>query len=205
MRCEDFEVRLNEVLDERRTISSADDLTDHVRDCGNCRSLARSYEAVFAGLRQAAIPAEPEWVTRRVLAQLEPATVRLPWRRAATVLALAATLLLAVGLGWVIKPSRPVATNSPKSLGGAFHDQPHLAQTPTVGNARSRRAGTQGVAPAPTALSSGPNANELMGLIPAADWAQDVADGLEPVTQPTVGAITGFLRLWGVGDEGRRS
>ncbi|HQU42319.1 MAG TPA: hypothetical protein PK867_05880 [Pirellulales bacterium] len=205
MRCEDFEGRLNEVLDERRAISSADDLTDHIRECGDCRSLARSYEAVFAGLRQAAIPAEPEWVTRRVLAQLEPATVRLPWRRTATVLVLAASLLLAVGLGWIMKPNQPVDANSRKSLGVAVYDQPGLGQTHAVGNDITRRAAIPSVAPPPTAAPGDPDANELMGLIPAADWAHDVADGLEPVTQPTVGAITGFLRLWGVGDEGRRS
>jgi hypothetical protein len=51
MRCDEFEVRLNEVLDQRREPGSDVGLAQHMRQCGECRSLANSYQAVLQGLR----------------------------------------------------------------------------------------------------------------------------------------------------------
>lgn len=195
MRCEDFEIRLNEVLDDRRPISSAADLSEHIRDCSECRQVARSYEAVFAGLRQAAVPAEPEWVSRRVLEQVQPRFARLTLRRAETLLALAAALLLAVGLSWLARPNRPIASSRLKTI-----DLPHARQP--AAEKVAEQAARSNVAS--TDLMSEQN-GDLMEFLPSSAWAHDVADGLQPVTEPTVGAITGFLRLWGVGDEGHRS
>ena len=67
MRCEDFESRLNEVMDDRRPLSSAADVEDHVRQCGECRELARSYEAVLTGLRQGMPQGAPSWRTQQIV------------------------------------------------------------------------------------------------------------------------------------------
>lgn len=194
MRCADFEVRLNEVLDERQPISSAADLNEHIRECRECRYLARSYEAIFAGLREAVIP-EPEWVSRLVLEQVQPRFGRLPLRRAATLLALAATMLLAVGLSWLARPNRPVASSRLKTINIP------LDQVPGPAKIDERAVVSNGGSAADKQAPS----NEFMELLPSSQWAQDVAEGLQPVTQPTVGTINDFLQLWGVGDEGHRS
>lgn len=196
MRCEDFEVRLNEVLDERRPISSEPDLGEHIQDCVECRWLARSYEAVFAGLREAVIPAEPAWVSRRVLEEVRPRALLLTFRRAETLLTLAAALLLAVGLTWLVaRPSRSVASSRLKQIDLPLAGHPaanRIAEKPALPNDGSP-------------IDEQETTAEFLEYLPGSQWAQDVADGLQPVTEPTVGTITGFLRLWGVGDEGHRS
>lgn len=196
MRCEDFEARLNEALDERRPISSVPELNQHIDDCVECRWLARSYEAVFAGLREAVIPVEPEWVSRRVLEEVRPRTVLLTFRRAESLLTLAAALLLAVGLTWMVaRPSRSVASSRLKQI-----DIPLTEQT--AGNSTVEKPGLPNEG---SPIDDQETTAELLDYLPGSQWAQDVADGLQPVTEPTVGTITGFLRLWGVGDEGHRS
>jgi hypothetical protein len=208
MRCEDFESRLNEVLDNRSPLSSAPDVEDHVRQCGECRELARSYEAVLLGLRQGTPQGEPSWPSRQIVRQSRgPRVLRFTDRRPAVfALAIAASLLLVLGLSWTATHhERPNATGG---AGKLVHNPPlkHVtpppntpaagAHQPTVARLPSTDAGS---IPPPS------NVDGLMLSLPGTDWAQDLADGLQPVTQPTVGAISGFLNLWGVGDEGHRS
>lgn len=225
MRCETFEWRLNEVLDQRRPLSSASDVEEHIRQCGSCRELARSYESVLSGLAQAAVPAESTGLTQRVLVEVSrPSTILFPRRRARLALAAAAALVAAVGVSWMF--------NGAGRRGEALHDGPTVdrhrlvdAELPgktdlaTQGASAKKqpleepsggehvRAEVLSPMPQATALLDPAlmKADELLGSLPGTEWAQEVADGLQPVTRPTVGAINGFLHLWGVGDEGRRS
>ena len=217
MRCEDFESRLNEVLDERRPLSSAADLEGHVRQCGACRKVARSYEAMLAGLHYDAPPAEPVWLTARVVAEAgrhigeagRGKVLRFP-RRAPAVALAASVLLLAVGLAWVnhrrgqlpdadgTRNAAQVAQVNPPA------DEPVKVKMPSP-RGHERPTGKRPVGPEATSADG----DDLLSSMPAAKWAQPgaewahgVADGLQPVTRPTVGAINGFLNLWGIGDRG---
>ncbi|HVX13674.1 MAG TPA: hypothetical protein VHC22_21000 [Pirellulales bacterium] len=227
MRCDEFESRLNEVLDERRPLSSAPDIEEHARRCGQCREVARSYEAMTAGLHYDTVPTVPEGLTARIVneamrsgrearpAERHVAVLRYPRRLPAAAL-LAAVLLLAVTLTWIDHrrgsdgPRGKAETDSV-----AQADRPRPAQVlnqkpPGAGSAIDEQVDR---ATAPHETDSFASQNLLnLGSLPAAgwaqpgaEWAQEMADGLQPVTRPTVGAINGFLNLWGIGDEGRRS
>jgi hypothetical protein len=91
---------------------------------------------------------------------------------------------------------------------GGLHDGGLHGQALATGG-QHQRGDARAAARPPLAISfldpSQLKADDLINSLPATGWAHDVADGLEPVTKPTVGAINGFLQLWGVGDEGRRS
>jgi hypothetical protein len=218
MRCEDFEARLNEVLDERRPLSSAAELEEHSRQCSGCRELVRSYEAMLVGLTYENVPAVPAWLTARIVKEAAPALdrssakiVRFPPRIAALALA-AAVLLMAVGWTWMTNARRPAIDDGQNS------------GSEIIAHAVPGRRTKQPQPPAPIAVpvkpvkevasSNRPSHETKPGssilpngewVQPGAEWAQEVADGLQPVTRPTVGAISGFLNLWGIGQQGRRS
>jgi hypothetical protein len=240
MHCEDFEARVNEVLDARQPLSSASDLSEHIRQCAPCRSLARAYEAMLVGFEQSEVPPEPASLTPRVLSQLGWPDRSIPGRsiaaqpapstrshvlafpiRGAIAVAAAAVLLAAIGLPLLFNRGVNLAKDDQSAgdhLTGQEHapriaktDQPSPAvqSIPSDQRPQHRRRGIAAVARTPLAtafvIPSQLKADDLIDALPAAGWAHDVADGLEPVTKPTVGAINGFLQLWGVGDEGRRS
>ncbi len=50
--CEQFERRLNDVLDERRNPRHDETLAEHLSACKNCRGLAGAYEIIVAGITQ---------------------------------------------------------------------------------------------------------------------------------------------------------
>jgi hypothetical protein len=139
MRCDEFEIRLNEVLDQRRQPEADVGLADHSRQCGKCRALATSYQAVLEGLeRSRPIPSfgstqysGPERyagtakstgdLTHRVLAALAPAqTLRFSRRRRLVALAAAAVVLFVI-VPWstlrqgdrAARPSLPIAETAP--------------------------------------------------------------------------------------------
>lgn len=216
MQCEDFEGRLNEVLDERRSLSSAPELAEHARQCGVCRELARAYDAMLLGLSYEQLPPAPtrlaEHVVKEALSR-RPADrmaasrfVRLP------AFALAASVLLAAGVVWWIDSHQ-----LPKDVRAGGGDV-QVAQA-TNEQKSERRAASEmetKVVPAMNDIAANskdaPEADNTLGILPATDWApagaewaQEVADGLQPVTRPTVGAISGFLNLWGLAEKGHRS
>jgi hypothetical protein len=210
MHCERFETRLNEVLDARRPISSASDVEEHLRQCERCRDLARAYEAALVGLRQAHIPPAPAWLSRRVAHEVRrPQVIRFPRRRATLVAAAAAVLLAVAGLPWLVANRGRQATPERNTAAVSNNHPPQNVVVEQPGKQTNEDASAEGVlamgSPADFLGSSGLKADGLMNTLPSTTWAHDVADGLEPVTKPTVGAISGFLQLWGVGSEGHRS
>ncbi|MGH7140984.1 MAG: anti-sigma factor family protein [Pirellulales bacterium] len=225
MRCDEFEARLNHVLDDRRPLSSADDLQSHLRQCGGCREMARSYEALLAGLGRQAVPPAPAWLTGRVLDDVtrgvrppdRPRLLRFPQRTAIVSLA-AAVLLLAVGMAWLNYRKRVDGHGPPgddqtsvAQAQGAktLHSATGAVNPPQESNpSETSPDGTNpdGTKPDETSAAENIGAFPPVDWAPAgAEWAQDVADGLQPVTQPTMGAISGFLNLWGIGQQGHRS
>jgi hypothetical protein len=214
MRCEEFEARLNQVLDDRRPLSSADDIQAHMRECGGCREIARGYEALLAGIGWQFVPQIPAGLTARVIEELTSVgherrarLLRFPQRAAVPVL-VAASLLLAIGLTWMNHFRRVELDGRAKLV-----DKEPIAQMQRGSSSDGPQVARTTQNPAHT-VNSREDSNvepnmERPGAVdwaPAgAEWAQDVADGLQPVTQPTVGAINGFLNLWGIGQQGHRS
>lgn len=236
MRCENFEARLNDVLDERRSLSSAPELDEHLRQCSACRELARAYEGMLTGLSYEQLPPAPVWLTDRIVNNAaektpdvktpvgRPNVLRFPDRLLA--FALAASVLIAAGVLWKSHSRERQLTNkmAPRTDVTIAHAAPNQASKKQP---RVEVPGTPRAAPAIDDVAANgtenkaPNNREAgaaMGLLPGTDWsprtdwapagaewAQEVADGLEPVTRPTVGAISGFLNLWGIAEEGHRS
>lgn len=244
MRCDEFEARLNQVLDDRRPLSSADDLQAHLRQCGGCREVARSYEALLAGLGYQVVPPVPAWLTDRVMDSLTPAArqrdhrrlLRFPHRHfsnwhfphsGVAVSLAAAVLLLVVGLVWLNDSRRVRGNNSSgvenTSVAQAHGTSPDRRQVERA-TVRTAESAASAVIPPQEVDETSPEKRnpaernpeerntEYSQAFPSTDWgpagaewAQDVADGLQPVTQPTMGAISGFLNLWGIGEQGHRS
>ncbi|HET6878731.1 MAG TPA: hypothetical protein VFI31_01095 [Pirellulales bacterium] len=215
MRCEEFEARLNEVLDERRALSSAAEIEGHARQCGGCRELLRLYEAMLAGLTVDKVPAVPAGLTARIVSEAAPSMLRpgrdnvkiLPFPRLVSAMSLAAAVLLfAAGWLWLNRGGEP-AFKKGQAGGADVAQADHLRQTHRPEQAKSNPVSAN---PGPIAANARSDKHERAALPeaewaqPGTEWAQEVANGLQPVTRPTVGAINGFLNLWGIGDRGIR-
>src|SRR5262245_32036158 len=75
MRCDNFEIRLNEVLDQRGSPSEDRELRAHAQSCATCRDLLIGQQLVFTGLDMADPPAMSSGFTGKVLARLATADV----------------------------------------------------------------------------------------------------------------------------------
>ncbi len=72
MKCEEFEVHLNEILDERRRPEWDERLRLHGETCRGCRDLATAYGVLFEGLFAMPVPEAPADLSARVVEQLQP-------------------------------------------------------------------------------------------------------------------------------------
>src|SRR5262245_8944043 len=106
MKCDEFEDRLNEVLDERRRPEWEAELRLHCEGCAGCRELAGSYGVLLDGFYALKTPQPPADMGHRVVAELRVRrSVALATSAAAAVLATAAAVLVAV-LPLLQSPSR---------------------------------------------------------------------------------------------------
>ncbi len=97
MQCEEFEIRLNEVLDERRRPESDAELSLHRETCPVCRKVAAAYDRLLDGFYALASPEAPDDMGLRVVAEMRSRPS--PRRRfvvASSALAIAAALLIAI-------------------------------------------------------------------------------------------------------------
>lgn len=206
MQCEEFEVQLNEALDRRMPLTAVEALA-HQRVCSACRQRASAYGLIARELPQVSLPALSDDLTQRVLAEVRRPVV-LPFRRrrrAALVLAAAATLLVAV-IGVQLMSRSDFGPAAGQQVAGK-NDQSlekgrHASSPQQAKSARSNSVASTATKQSTSELSSAiaPSISDTATL-PAAEWAQQVADGLQPVTRPTLGAATGFLQVWGVGQK----
>jgi hypothetical protein len=105
MHCDQFELRLNEVLDERANPELDPSLTAHAADCDDCRVRLVGSRVLLRGLARLAVPPLPADFSRGVVAQVaEPQPEWRPksrlWLAAGVLLASAAAALLAISLVW---------------------------------------------------------------------------------------------------------
>jgi hypothetical protein len=107
VRCEQFQQRLNQLLDERKAWESDAQLAAHSDQCADCRALAGGLESLLAGLDARTMPELSADFTEKTLRRIErDRAPRLAWRRAAAPLALAAAVLVTVA-AWRWLPHDP--------------------------------------------------------------------------------------------------
>lgn len=148
MRCQEFENRLNAVLDERTNPESDSRLTAHARDCEECRSLLTGQRSLFAGLRQSSVPRLSPAFSRRAVEQAAvvsapcaaPAPQRV-WLAVGALLASAAAALLTVSLVWYARRG-PSVTNEGGSATAAIME--NGKPTGPASNRSRSRHGTYG-------------------------------------------------------------
>jgi hypothetical protein len=95
MQCEEFEDRLNRLLDHRLSPDDDESLAFHTRDCEECGSLFHAQHRLFTGLRMSSAQPSVELATRVVSQRhSEVSRRRAAWRNAgwAVLLASAASL-----------------------------------------------------------------------------------------------------------------
>ncbi|MBI2827368.1 MAG: hypothetical protein HYX69_22060 [Planctomycetia bacterium] len=96
MRCDEFEIRLQQLLDERRGPDGDDRLAGHAACCEPCGALLSGCEALLEGVASWDTPVPTVDLVARVARQWRPAPKVRPRRRRVLVgLAMAATLLVA--------------------------------------------------------------------------------------------------------------
>lgn len=214
MQCDEFEPRLNEVLDARRRPQSDPALAEHQAHCPDCRRLAASYQAMLAVFAQANVPQASGKLAGQVLLKLraEPAAPRhrrlslsrraLPRLAAA---ALAAAVIAAVATPLFQTSDRPPAAPPTEQIAETHPPPPEAETAPPprrIQNlAEAAHDRYQGLA-----RETGQSFSVAMQIIPGvggpsthsaldspqppdAGWTSGVANGLKPVTRSTAGAL----------------
>jgi len=121
MQCEEFESRLNDLLDERLPIDRDAALRAHAAACGDCRRAAAGYGALFQGLAGLPAPECDAALAWRVVAQCHALRKR---RRAVryAFAGLAAAAAAIVVVGYALRdPRGPQLVDSQPSSQGAAH------------------------------------------------------------------------------------
>ena len=127
MQCDEFEDRINAVLDERGRLEWDAELSLHCDTCPRCREMAANYDALLDGFYALTAPQVPQDLALRVVADMRPrASSRQRLAVAAAMLATAASLVLvAVPLfrGWSDR-SQADASRRVASAGNPNETQP---------------------------------------------------------------------------------
>lgn len=201
MRCDEFETRLQHVLDQRKVPEQDELLRQHARVCFNCQRILALQSQLFDGLELAVIPDLPEDFARRVVREVIPHAGRrrrpVPWTLALA--AVAATLLLAVV---------PAAWSR-------FHKGPHVASArrsaepspdgPRTDNVvaedhRAKRGEMWWKVPADSILELYPPEARLRHR----QGVDEIANDLRPITTSFSAAITALRRTIPVGKDRHR-
>ncbi len=231
MTCEEFEDRLNEVLDERRRPEWDAPLRMHGHSCAACRELAASYGVMLDGLHALPTPEPAADLPVRVLDRLYalPATRRRRTLMAAA-LATAAALMVAVQLplqfgGQGARQTAQVAAPQPMALAdvdadpfAGFYGLPLLGPVLTAIRdsdettdpyAELAKGTGQGLATVVLRMPGiglqgflAPAPNRLGGL---SMWPNQVSEELRPVTESMTETLNLLMRVFPVMDFAARS
>jgi hypothetical protein len=113
VRCEEFETRLNDLIDERVEPSADATLAAHAAECAACATLLREYAALLNGVTMLPRPAVPAGLSLRVVADWRAVPRREAFRpRVRVLLAMAAALLVAAipAVSWLLRSPSPGAS-----------------------------------------------------------------------------------------------
>jgi hypothetical protein len=231
MQCEEFEDRLNAVLDERGRPECNAELRVHIEACPECRHLAAIYRALLDGFCALAAPPPPANMAARVLADLpSPSVGARRARLVVTALAIAACLLVAiVPLGrWSSRDDSQIA--SPARAVSPKQKQPDLAiaanslgQLTILQSLPALRGDSKADVYGELAKETGDGLAALVLYVPGiggtrgiidveadtdADepaWAVQMSEGLRPVTDSVTDTLNLLLRALPVTELASRS
>jgi|GEM_PF-3788283 len=74
MNCDEFEERIQQLLDRRRNLAADARLRRHARRCEDCRAIRRAYLQLFEGLSRSESPALDQGFSERVVHLVQPVT-----------------------------------------------------------------------------------------------------------------------------------
>ena len=107
MNCDDFENRLNDVLDERGQPQADPLLAEHAGECDDCRTRLAGSRVLLRGLAKLSTPPLSRDFAQRVVAQVhQPPLATAPrpaarfWLACGVLLSSAAAALLAISIAW---------------------------------------------------------------------------------------------------------
>ena len=210
MQCEEFEERLNAVLDERRRPEADAELRLHCENCPPCHQIASSYDALLDGFyalscataAKSLEPADfgPSDLGVRVLAELRPVPAYRGRSFIAIALATAATLLIAL-----VPFFRGTSQDPPVGLSvqrNASTQKTNLAMVKRSG-VRPQTSGPSTVAFASIPLASLPMVPELLSIArseaddPYVDLAKETGQSLATVVLyvPGIGGAKGIMDI----------
>jgi hypothetical protein len=215
MQCEEFEDRLNAVLDERRRPAWDDELRLHCETCTACRQTAAAYDAMLDGFYALAAPDAPDDMALRVVAEMRadrPQARR--WAAAVGALATAAVVLVVVGPLVRRGPQAPTPAAKPLAnlASVAPAKQLPVEQIPLVPGLLSIAAAPEGDPYAGLAKETGqglatvilyvPGVGGSRGIIDAEGaggagepaWAVQMSEGLKPITNSVTETFDLLLR-----------
>lgn len=218
MRCEEFEDRLNAVLDERRRPEWDDELRLHCDSCAECRHLAASYDVLLDSFYALATPNAPADMGLRVLAELGPTpTATRRWTAAAAALAMAACVLIVVGpllrgpsTG---QPSAPTSARLDSVAEAAPSAPQSLGELPLVPEWLSVAEASGSDPYAGLAKETGQSLANVFLYVPGIGgskgiidveaaggagepaWAVQMSEGLKPITESVTETVYLLLRI----------
>jgi hypothetical protein len=189
MHCVRFEMRLNQLLDDRALPDSDLELVEHARECPDCAELLGGHELLLHGLETCEAPSAGPDFAVRIAAEFAGNSRRRRWQRWAwSVAAVAAGLLLVFGVGHLFKD--PAGTNpSPKiplvnvQRGAANSGASAETRSPYYQTIVDRTAEWR---------------QQLGGQRP--EWVDQMADGLKPVAESMSAAFHALRRTFPGGD-----
>ncbi|HEV3418471.1 MAG TPA: hypothetical protein VG056_16735 [Pirellulales bacterium] len=192
MHCVQFEMRLNELLDERSSPDADLELVEHARDCSDCADLLAAHELLLDGVETLESPGAGADFAVRVAAELADAR-RPRWRSWIwSVPAVAATALIAVGLWRVLNAPSYEDGSTARSVPSNSHPVA-AGVAPDVTDRYFQYYGSQAKA----------MTEEFRGR--RIEWVEQLADGLKPVADSMSAALHALRRTLPGGDSGVRS
>jgi hypothetical protein len=187
MRCVQFELRLNQLLDDRRDPDSDLELAEHARECPDCADLLLGHEMLLQGVATEKLdePAAGRDFAVRVAAEVANSARDSSWRRWNwTIPTIAAALLLALAF-W----HRFGGLNNPAAPGHG----PGANLFATDDDAAYRGLYARTVKLTKEFREQSPQ------------WAEHMADGLKPVADSMSAALHGLRRTFSGTEAGIRS
>lgn len=120
MQCDEFDARLDNLLDRRRLPADDPRLQRHAQVCPRCREQLTATVRLLSGLDLLEVPPLRDDFAQRVVQEVVPASQTRHTRWSPSAIAIAATLLLALlpGLGYLLGSRGSWAPNAPTRSGG---------------------------------------------------------------------------------------
>lgn len=205
MRCEEFETRLNDLIDERAQPAADAILCEHASRCPACAKLLREYAMLLAGVTALPCPEVPPGLGLRVVADWRAAPRRAPLRR--RTMAMAAALLVAAipTVAWLLRaPSDQAEVGAQlaaiehrdAATAGEAHlplvDQARQTYQPLINATNESLAGVWSSLPGAGAVGeAAPDATALDDTI----LDEDLTGSLAPVAVSATRSVAALLRV----------